>query len=80
MPAIEEIVAHLADPVDDITISKKLLSRRIYAAPLSSFYANTARSNGFALGFAGTPESRIRPAVRELVKAIREVSSLCHPT
>ena len=68
------LIAYLERSVDDIAISKKLLSQRIYAAPLSSFYATTARSKGFALGFAGTPEGRIRPAVRELVKEIHAAS------
>lgn len=64
------IVARLRVPADDVAISRYLLQRRIHAAPLSQFYAGATAQFGFALGFAGTCEHQIRPAVRELVKAI----------
>jgi GntR family transcriptional regulator/MocR family aminotransferase len=62
-------------PVDDLAVSQNLLARRIYAAPLSSFYAGAHRDRGFALGFAGTHESKIAPAVRLLVKEVESVLS-----
>jgi GntR family transcriptional regulator/MocR family aminotransferase len=67
------IVARLRVPIDDRSVSRGLLQQQIYAAPLSSFYAGATRERGFALGFAGTPESQIRPAVRHLVKAVNSI-------
>jgi len=69
------IVARTYVPVDDFVVSRSLLKRKIYAAPLSSFYAGASHERGFALGFAGTCESQIEPAVRHLV---REVESILH--
>jgi GntR family transcriptional regulator/MocR family aminotransferase len=69
------IVARTYVPVDDFIVSRSLLKRQIYAAPLSSFYASASDERGFALGFAGTCESQIEPAVRHLV---REVESILH--
>jgi GntR family transcriptional regulator / MocR family aminotransferase len=67
------IVARTRVPVDDLAVSRNLLLRQIYAAPLSSFYAGASRERGFALGFAGTCESKIAPAVRYLVKEVESV-------
>jgi GntR family transcriptional regulator / MocR family aminotransferase len=64
------VVAHLDSPIDDKTVSRLALGHHIYAAPLSSFYAGSRRQRGFALGFAGTTEARIRTAVRRLVSII----------
>jgi GntR family transcriptional regulator / MocR family aminotransferase len=69
------IVARTCVPVDDLAVSRNLLLRKIYAAPLSSFYAGASQERGFALGFAGTCESKIAPAVRHLVKEVESVLS-----
>jgi GntR family transcriptional regulator/MocR family aminotransferase len=68
------IVARSFVPIDDLAVSRALLRRQIYAAPLSSFYAGMSGATGFALGFAGTPESQIAPAVRHLVEEIETIS------
>ena len=73
------IVARSCRPVDDLAVSRNLLSRQIYAAPLSSFYAGASRERGFALGFAGTCDSKIAPAVRHLVREVERVLSLGKP-
>ncbi|MGB6535687.1 MAG: PLP-dependent aminotransferase family protein [Xanthobacteraceae bacterium] len=65
------IVARLHAPADDVAISRYLLQRQIHAAPLSQFYAGTTPQFGFVLGFAGTCEQQIRPAVRELARAVK---------
>lgn len=70
------IVARLCTGADDVLVSRHLLERQIHAAPLSRFYTGTARQSGFALGFAGTDECRIAPAVRELVGAVKNVSAI----
>jgi GntR family transcriptional regulator/MocR family aminotransferase len=69
------VVARTCVPVDDLAVSRNLLLQKIYAAPLSSFYAGASRERGFALGFAGTCESKIAPAVRYLVKEVESVLS-----
>ena len=73
------IVARSCIAVDDLAVSRNSLSRKIYAAPLSSFYAGTSREHGFALGFAGTRESKIAPAVRHLVREVERVLSWDNP-
>ena len=54
------------------------LEKRIYAAPLSSYYAGINRERGFVLGFANTREDRMAPAVRDLVEAIGETRPRTH--
>lgn len=65
------LIAELCIPIDDRAVSHRALQRQIYAAPLSSFYAGPIRRKGFALGFAGTAEAQIPPAVRQLVKIVK---------
>ncbi|MBV8168868.1 MAG: PLP-dependent aminotransferase family protein [Alphaproteobacteria bacterium] len=64
------LVARLQDARDDAAITERALAARVHAAPLSSFYNGAPRVRGFVLGFAGTPEREMAPAVRRLVKAI----------
>ncbi len=66
------LVARLAVPTEDVAASRRALEKRIYAAPLSSYYAGINRERGFVLGFANTREDRMAPAVRGLVEAIEE--------
>ena len=66
------LVARLAVPADDVAASRRALEKRVYAAPLSAYYAGTERERGFVLGFANTREDRMAPAVRRLVEAITE--------
>jgi GntR family transcriptional regulator/MocR family aminotransferase len=67
------LVARLAVPLDDVAASRRALEKRVFAAPLSTYYAGARRERGFVLGFANTREDRAMPAVRRLVEAIREV-------
>ncbi|HKX10483.1 MAG TPA: PLP-dependent aminotransferase family protein, partial [Stellaceae bacterium] len=64
------LVAWLERPADDVAASQRALERRVYAAPLSTYYAGPERTRGFVLGFANTREDAARPAVRRLVEAI----------
>jgi GntR family transcriptional regulator / MocR family aminotransferase len=66
------LVARLAIPMDDVAASRRVLEQRVYAAPLSTYYAGVERERGFVLGFANTREDRMAPAVRRLVEAIEE--------
>ena len=66
------LVARLAVPADDVAASRRALEKRVYAAPLSTYYAGAAPEQGFVLGFANTREDRMAPAVRRLVEAIAE--------
>jgi GntR family transcriptional regulator / MocR family aminotransferase len=67
------VVAKLCVPADDVAITRHLLERQIHTAALSQFYAGPMRQFGFVLGFAGTREHNILPAVRELIKTIKMV-------
>jgi GntR family transcriptional regulator/MocR family aminotransferase len=64
------LVARLRRSADDAAISDRALADGVYAAPLSRFYAGPPRERGFVLGFAGTPEAGMAPAVARLVAAI----------
>jgi GntR family transcriptional regulator/MocR family aminotransferase len=66
------LAARLAVPADDVAASLRALEKRVYAAPLSTYYAGAEREHGFVLGFANTREDRMAPAVRRLVEAISE--------
>jgi GntR family transcriptional regulator/MocR family aminotransferase len=66
------LAARLAVPADDVAASRRALEKRVYAAPLSTYYAGAEREHGFVLGFANTREDRMAPAVRRLVEAISE--------
>jgi len=66
------LVARLAVPADDVAASRRALEKRVYAAPLSTYFAESEREHGFVLGFANTPEEAMAPAVRRLVEAIAE--------
>ena len=72
------LVARLAVPVDDVAASRRALEKRVYAAPLSSYYAGINRERGFVLGFANTREDRMAPAVRGLVEAIEATRPQMH--
>jgi GntR family transcriptional regulator/MocR family aminotransferase len=67
------LVARLTLSVDDVAASERALRKRVYAAPLSSYYASAERERGFVLGFANTREEDMAPAVRRLVEAIEGV-------
>ncbi|TWB20701.1 GntR family transcriptional regulator [Nitrospirillum amazonense] len=66
------LVARLRVPGDDAAIAKAVLARGVKAAPLSSYYHGSAPAGGFVLGFAGTAEAAMGPAVRILAAAIRQ--------
>jgi GntR family transcriptional regulator/MocR family aminotransferase len=66
------LVARLAVPADDVAASRRALEKRVYAAPLSTYFAESDRVRGFVLGFANTPEEAMASAVRRLVEAIGE--------
>jgi len=65
------LVTRLLVPGDDVAIGRRAQDLRVHASPLSTYYAGPRRRRGFVLGFAGTPEAEIRPAVRRLAAAIR---------
>ncbi|HUN45522.1 MAG TPA: PLP-dependent aminotransferase family protein [Stellaceae bacterium] len=65
------LVTHLLVAGDDVAISRRAQDLRVHASPLSTYYAGSRRRRGFVLGFAGTPETEIRAAVRRLAAAIR---------
>ena len=69
------LVAWLDRPADDVAASQRALEKRVYAAPLSTYYAGPERERGFVLGFANTREDAARPAVRRLVEAIESVGA-----
>ena len=69
-PAGLHLAAILRVDGDDVVASKKALTQRVHAAPLSTYYAGSDPVRGFVLGFAGTPEEQMRPAIRRLVAAI----------
>ena len=74
-PAGLHLVALLAGTGDDDAISRRALADRVHAAPLSRFYAGAPQARGFVLGFAGTPETEMAPAVRRLAEAIAAVGA-----
>ncbi|MEA1673957.1 PLP-dependent aminotransferase family protein [Nitrospirillum sp. BR 11163] len=65
------LVARLRAPGDDGAIAQIVLARGVKAAPLSAYYHGGAPAGGFVLGFAGTVEAAMDPAVRILATAIR---------
>lgn len=66
------LVARLKLRADDVAASRHALERQVHAAALSPYYVGRPRERGFVLGFAGTPEDRIAPAVRILAAAIAD--------
>jgi GntR family transcriptional regulator/MocR family aminotransferase len=74
------LVARLAVPAEDLAASRRALEKRVYAAPLSTYYAGAEREHGFVLGFANTREDRMVPAVRLLVEAIAETRPQIFPS
>lgn len=71
------LTVRLPDPGDDIAMARAAAAAEVGAAPLSTYYADgRAARPGFVIGFAGTAEGRIAPAVRRLVRAIGPVRPL----
>jgi GntR family transcriptional regulator/MocR family aminotransferase len=66
------LVARLDPRADDVVASRRALEKRVYAAPLSTYYVGAERARGFVLGFANTSEEAMAPAVRRLVEAVVE--------
>lgn len=66
------LVTRLRVPGDDAAIAKAVLARGVKAAALSPYYHGSAPAGGFVLGFAGTAEAAMAPAVRILAAAIRQ--------
>ncbi len=65
------LTARLVSPGDDVAMARAAVAAEVGAAPLSTYYAAAAAARpGFVIGFAGTAETRIAPAVRRLVRAI----------
>jgi GntR family transcriptional regulator/MocR family aminotransferase len=71
------LVAQLAAPGDDVAIARAAADSEVGAAPLSTYYRQReiARA-GFVIGFAGTTEARMMPAVRRLAHAITSARRL----
>jgi GntR family transcriptional regulator/MocR family aminotransferase len=73
LPASEaglHIVATLRGAASDTAASARALEQRVFAAPLSTFYAGRRRRRGFVLGFASAPETALAAAVRRLAGVI----------
>jgi GntR family transcriptional regulator/MocR family aminotransferase len=68
------LAVRLTVAADDVAASRRALEKRVYAAPLSTYYAGAERKHGFVLGFGNTREDRMTWAVRRLVEAIAETS------
>jgi DNA-binding transcriptional MocR family regulator len=68
------LAVRLTVAADDVPASRRALEKRVYAAPLSTYYAGTEREHGFVLGFGNTREDRMTWAVCRLVEAIAETS------
>jgi GntR family transcriptional regulator/MocR family aminotransferase len=63
--------ARLVPVGDDVAIARAAAAAEVGAAPLSTYYGDAGSAlPGFVIGFAGTAEGRIGPAVRRLVRAI----------
>jgi len=59
--------------MDDLEIVRRAAQRGISASPLSACYMSRRPKSGLILGFGGSDESRIGPAVQTLSKIIREL-------
>jgi GntR family transcriptional regulator/MocR family aminotransferase len=66
------LVTGLLGAKDDVAISRRAQAARVHASPLSTYYAGPRYRRGFVLGFAGTAEAEMAPAVRRLAAAIRQ--------
>jgi GntR family transcriptional regulator / MocR family aminotransferase len=65
------LVAETKRPVDDAAIAKRCLQNGIFVHPLSTCYANPTGRCGLIVGFASTPEEKMRPSVRTLAQIVR---------
>jgi GntR family transcriptional regulator / MocR family aminotransferase len=65
--------AFLPRGMDDLEIVRRCAQRGINASPLSACYMSRRPKSGLILGFGGSDESRIGPAVQKLSKIVREL-------
>jgi GntR family transcriptional regulator/MocR family aminotransferase len=71
------LATRLVMPGDDVAIARTAAESEIGAAPLSTYYRSPdAARPGFVIGFAGTTEARMTPAVRRLAHAISTARTL----
>ena len=55
---------------DDVQVVAAALTHGVKTGPLSTYYQASAPSHGLILGYAGTPERMIEPAIQRLAKAV----------
>ena len=56
----------LAKSFDDLAVTKAAAAAGLVVQPLSVCYAGRPRRHGLILGYAGTPEAEIEPALAKL--------------
>jgi len=66
--------AFLPQGMDDLEIVRRIAQREISASPLSACYMSRRPKSGLILGFGGSDESQIGPAVQTLSKIVRELA------
>jgi GntR family transcriptional regulator/MocR family aminotransferase len=57
---------------DDVAATRAAAAAGVHVSPLSRCYAGDDKAQGLILGYAGTPEKAIEPAVRSLRAALAE--------
>ncbi|MBS0517401.1 MAG: PLP-dependent aminotransferase family protein [Proteobacteria bacterium] len=63
--------ADLAPVFDDVAATAAAAAASVSVAPLSECYSGAEKAQGLLLGYAGTPDEEIDPAVRKLGDALR---------
>ncbi len=62
----------VASGFDDVAATRAAAAAGVHVSPLSRCYAGEDKAQGLILGYAGTPEKAIEPAIRSLRRALEE--------
>ncbi|MCE2564135.1 PLP-dependent aminotransferase family protein [Komagataeibacter sp. FNDCF1] len=73
MHVVARPVGDLASAFDDSIATAAVAATGVRVAPLSICYRGADRQHGFLLGYAGTPEHEIDPAVRILARVLEHM-------
>ncbi len=70
MHLIATPVGTLAKTFDDVAVTRAAAAAGLVVQPLSVCYAGKPKRHGLILGYAGTPEPDIDPAIRKLRRVL----------
>ena len=72
-----QLTLHFRQPVSDIAVAAEAARRGLVVKPVSPHYIAAPPRSGLVLGFSGFDEHRLRSAVAELARVVRDVMRSC---